>query len=165
MLFDEAGIPDGIRVSEDLGYKNGLFCSPKTLEKLIFPYFAELVDFFHSYDLPVILHTCGGIEAALPLIVDAGFDGLNPMEVKAGCDTLKFAGKYKDKLIFDGGLDARILESADKDLIKKEVIKLVEGMKNLGAGYLFGSDHSLSTNVSFDSFKYAVDIYREHMYY
>jgi len=28
---------------------------------------------------------------------------------------------------------------------------------------VFGSDHSLSTNVDYDDFKYALDVYREHM--
>ena len=59
---------------EDLGYKNGLFASPKVLGELIFPYYKELVDFFHGYDLPVVLHTCGSTAEGLPLIVEAGFD-------------------------------------------------------------------------------------------
>ncbi|MCG2791561.1 MAG: hypothetical protein L6305_07415 [Actinomycetia bacterium] len=165
ILFQEVGIPDGIWVYEDLGYKNGLFCSPKQLEELIFPYYKELVDFFHSYNLPVILHSCGNITEALPLIVQTGFDGLNPMEVKAGCDIFKFAEQYGDKLVFVGGLDARILESGDKSLIKKSVIALIEGMKKRGARFVFGSDHSISTNVKYEDFKYAIGIYHEHMMY
>jgi len=163
LLIEEAGKPDGIWLYEDLGYRNGLFCSPKTLEDLILPYFRELVDFFHSYDLPVVLHTCGGIEAALPLIVEAGFDALNPMEVKSGCDVLRFAERYGDRLVFVGGMDARIFESGDRDLIRSEVIRLMDGMKSIGAGFLFGSDHSISTNVSYADYQYAVEVYREYM--
>ena len=165
VLFEEAGIPDGIWIYEDLGYRNGLFCSPKVLEELIFPYFRELVDFFHSYNLSVVLHTCGNITEALPLIVDAGFDALNPMEVKAGCDTLKFAGKYGDKLVFIGGLDVRIFESKDRRLMRREIKKLVKGMKSIGAGYVFGSDHSISTNITMADFKYCIDVYKEFMMY
>ncbi|MCJ7796554.1 MAG: hypothetical protein MUQ56_07285, partial [Thermoleophilia bacterium] len=164
-LLEEAGKPDGIWVYEDLGYRNGLFCSPKVYEELIFPYFKELVDFFHSYDLPVVLHTCGGIEQALPLIVEAGFDALNPMEVKAGCDVLRFADHYGDKLAFIGGLDARLFESGDRELIRREVVRVVDGMKERGARYVFGSDHSISTNVQYDDFRYALEVYREHMLY
>lgn len=165
LLFDEAGLPDGCWVYEDLGYRNGLFCSPKVLEEVIFPYYKELVDFFHSYDLPVVLHACGGIEEALPLIVAAGFDALNPMEVKAGCDVLRFAEKYSDRLAFIGGMDARIIESGDRDRIKRETIRLVDGMKQLGARYVFGSDHSVSTNVKYDAFKYMHEVYRDHRMY
>jgi len=144
----------------------GLFCSPKILEELFMPYFKEIVDFFHNeYDLPVVLHSCGNITAALPMIVDAGFDALNPMEAKAGCDIFAFAEKYGDKLAFIGGLDARILESGDRDLIKSEVIKIVEGMKARGARYIFGSDHSLSPLVKYEDFVYAIEVYKEHMMY
>jgi len=165
ILFEEAGLPDGVWMYEDLGYRNGLFCSPKVLGELIFPYFAELVEFFHSYNLPVVLHSCGGIREALPLIVEAGFDALNPMEVKAGCDALEFARGYGDRLAFVGGLDARVLESGDRRLIRRKIVRLIEGMKTLGARYVFGSDHSLSTNVRYDDFRYALDVYREHMMY
>lgn len=165
ILFEEAGIPDGVWVYEDLGYRNGLVCSPDTLASLVFPYYAELVEFFHEYDLPVVLHSCGGIGEAIPMIIDAGFDALNPMEAKAGCDALQFAEQYGDKLAFIGGLDARVLESGDQDYIKKEVVRLVEGMKALGARYVFGSDHSISTNVKLTSLQYAIDVFRDHMYY
>jgi len=165
VLIEEAGKPDGVWIYEDLGYSQGLFCSPSVLEELIFPYYKEIVDFFHSYDLPVVLHSCGGIEKALPLIVDAGFDALNPMQVKAGCDVLRFAETYGDRLAFIGGLDAMILESGDRDLIRKGVIRLVDGMKARGARYVFGSDHSLSPNVQYEDFKYAAQVYKEHMMY
>ena len=165
IYFEEAGTPDGIWVYEDLGYKQRLFCSPKVLEELIFPYYKELVDFYHSFDLPVVFHTCGYTEPALDLIVSAGFDALNPMEVKAGNDPLKFADKYGDRLAFVGGLDARVLESGDRDLIRRKVIELVEGMKARGASYVHASDHSISTNVDYEDFKYAIEVYRDHMMY
>ena len=120
--------------------------------------------FFHSFDIPVVLHTCGYTEPALDLIVQVGFDALNPMEAKAGNDTLRIARGYGDKLAFIGGLDARILESNDRDRIRKGVTDLVVGMKELGASYVFGSDHSLSTLVTYDAFKFALEVYREHMY-
>jgi uroporphyrinogen decarboxylase len=165
VLLEEAGKPDGIWIYEDLGYRNGLFCSPRTLAELIFPYYRELVDFFHGYGLPVVLHTCGSTGAALPLIVEAGFDGLNPMEAKAGNDLLAFAEQYGDRLVFVGGFDARILESGDRALIRRHVTELIAGMKARGARWVFGSDHSLSTRVSYASFRYALDVYREQREY
>lgn len=165
VLIEEAGKPDGVWMYEDLGYKGGLFCSPQVFAELYFPYFRELVEFFHSYDLPVVLHSCGNITAALPMIVEAGFDALNPMERKAGCDPLAMAEQYGDRLAFIGGMDAQVLESGDKALIRREVTDLVEGMKARGARYVFGSDHSVSTNVRYQDFQYAVEVYREHMNY
>ena len=165
ILIEQAGPPDGVWLYEDLGYKQRLFCSPQTYADLIFPYYAEMVELFHSYDLPVVLHTCGFTEPALDLVVAAGFDGLHPMEVKAGNRPLWIAEHYGDKLCLIGGLDERILESGDRDLIRREVTAIVEGMKQRGARYVYASDHSISTNVDYDDFRFAISVYRECMAY
>jgi len=165
LLFDGGALPDGVWLYEDLGYKDKLFCSPKTLETLIFPYFKEMVDFFHSYGLPVVLHSCGFQEPMVPLAIQAGFDALNPMEVKAGNDIFKFAERHGDKLCFVGGLDARILESGDRSVIRKGVTDFVSGMKKRGARFVYGSDHSLSTNINYQDFLYSLEVYREQMRY
>lgn len=165
-LFENAGMPAGVWFSEDLGYKNGLFASPKALGKLIFPYFKEMVDFLHGYNLPVILHSCGSVLQALPMILDAGFDALHPMERKAkDNDPFLFAEKYGDKIAFIGGLDARILETNDPDLIKREVASYIRGMKERGARLIFSSDHSISTLTRYESYKLALDVYRDNMLY
>jgi uroporphyrinogen decarboxylase len=165
-MFQESGLPDGIWLYEDLGYKNGLFASPAVLAELIFPYYKEMVDFFHSYDLPVVLHTCGSVAQALPLIVEAGFDALNPMERKAkNNDPFVFAERYGDRLAFIGGLDARVFETNDREIICREVTDYIQGMKARGARLVFASDHSISPNTRYDSYRYAVQVYREHMAY
>ena len=163
ILFEEVGIPDCVWMFEDLGYKNSLFCSPKIYEKLIFPYFAEMVEFFHNKNLPVILHTCGFVEPVIDLIVKTGFDGLNPMEVKAGNDPLRIAEKTGGNLALIGGMSVVTLESGDRELIRKETVNLIEGMKQRSTRFVFTSDHSISTNVKYEDFKYVLDIYREHM--
>ncbi len=165
ILIEEAGKPDGIWLYEDLGFNKGLFCSPVTLETLIFPYYKEIVEFFHGYDLPVVLHSCGGITEALDLIVGAGFDALNPMEAKAGCDVVAFARKYGDRLAFVGGMDARVFESGDRQRIRAEVVRLCKSLKDAGARYVFGFDHSISPNVKLSDFRYAIEVYKENMMY
>jgi len=165
LLFQEIGLPDGIWIYEDLGYKNGLFASPKILKNLIFPFYVELVDFLHSHGLPVVLHSCGNITDALPMVVDAGFDALQPMEIKAGCDPFAFADRYADRLVFIGGLDVRVLETNERQVIEREVIRLVDGMKSRGARYVFHSDHSITPLVRYDSYQFALDVYRQHMRY
>ena len=165
LIFDEIGLPDGMSFSEDLAYNKGLLCSPRQLGELFLPYWRELIDFLHSYDLPVTIHSDGNITEALPVIVEAGFDAINPVEAKAGCDALGIAEVYRDRMAIKGGLDVRVLESGDRALIRRTVRGLVQGMKRLGVGYIFGSDHSVSANVAYRDYSYAVEVYREHMVY
>jgi len=161
ILFEEVGRPDGIWIYEDLGYRDRLFCSPGLLRDLVFPYYAEVVDFFHGYDLPVVLHSCGYQEPMIPLAVEAGFDGLNPMEVKAGNDLFRYAERFGDRLCFVGGLDARVLERGDRGEIRTAVQTLVRGMRDRGARFVYGSDHSLSTNIDYQDFLHSLEVYRE----
>ncbi len=157
ILIEEAGMPDGIWLYEDLGYRNDLVCSPETLDKLIFPYYRELIQFFHERDLPVILHSDGRIDKAIPLIIDAGFAAINPIEVKAGCDLFGYAERYGDRIAFIGGFDARILESGDRAAISGEVRRLVDGMRRRHARFMLGVDRSLSDEVSYDSFRFLLE--------
>lgn len=157
----EAGKPDGVWFFDDLGYRGTTFCAPELYGELIFPLYAELVDLVHSHGMVAVLHTCGYTESVLDLIVQTGFDGLHPMEVKAGNQPLRMAERYEDQLVFVGGLDARVLESHDADLIRRAVTGYIEGMKARGARLVFGSDHSLSTNVHYDDFRLALAVYRE----
>lgn len=164
--FEHVGKPDALCLYEDLGYKSGLFVSPKVLAELYFPYYRELIEFLHSYKIPVILHSCGSVAQAIPLVIEVGFDALNPMERKAkDNDPFVFAEKYGDSLAFIGGFDARIFESNDKELIRREVGKYMDGMKKRNARLVFASDHSVSTLVQYDTYRYALDVYREHMWY
>ena len=161
VMIEEAGKPDGMWMYEDMGYRDNIFCSPEMFGEMIFPYFREMIEFFHSYDLPVVLHTCGLVEPLLDMVVDVGFDALNPMEVKAGNDPLRIARKYADKLAFIGGLDARVLETHDRAKIRAAVTNLIQGMKDAGASFIFASDHSISTNVDYADYLYAVEVYKE----
>jgi len=161
LLIEEAGRPDGVWILEDLAYKNGLACSPKMLEELIFPYYREMMEFFREYDLPVLLHSDGHIDEALPLIVDAGFTGINPIDLKAGCDLFRYADQYKDDLVFVGGFDTRVLESGDPPQIRKEVIRVTSGMRERGARYVFGVDHTIPPTVSLQNFEYALQCFSQ----
>jgi uroporphyrinogen decarboxylase len=165
IILAEAGRPDGVWFFDDLGYRGATFCAPRLYGELIFPFYIELVDQVHRCGMPAILHTCGYTESVLGLIAEVGFDGLHPMEVKAGNDPLRMAEGYADKLVFIGGLDARILESGDRELIEKEVGGYIDGMKARGARLVFGSDHSLSTNIDYGDFRFALEVYRKRQGY
>ena len=158
----KAGVkPDAIFIYEDFGYKDRLFISPDTYRELFFPYYTEIVDFYHGHDMPVLLHSCGYQEPVIPLVVEAGFDALNPMEVKAGNDIFKYAERYGDRLAFVGGLDERILETGDRELMRKSIGNFITGMRERGASFVYGSDHSISPNVDYDDYCYSLEVYRD----
>ncbi len=163
VLFKENGLPDGIWIMDDIAYKKGLFASPKVMDKLFMPFYAEIVDYFHKLGMPVVFHSDGNITDAVPMLIDAGFDGLNPIEAKSGCDLLALGKKYRDHIVFVGGLDVRVMETNDRDVIAREVIRILDGMKRYEVPYVFGSDHTVTPLVDFDTYRFVIDLFRENM--
>lgn len=165
MAFEVVGKPDGIWIFDDLAYNKGTFCAPALLEELYFPFYMELADFFHGHGLPVVFHCCGNMDDVVPLVARAGYDAINPMERKAGSDPLVYARAYKDRLAFIGGLNAVTLEQGNMDTILAESHALIEGMREIGAAFIFASDHSISPQIRYADFAHTVDFFKANADY
>jgi len=154
---------DGAWLYDDLGYKNATLFSPKAYREQLFPYHKQLCDFFHSHNLPVVLHCCGRVLDLIPMLIEAGFDCLQPLEVKAGMDLGLISKEYGKHLALMGGVDVRTwFDDVDESVTENEVrTKLAIGMASPG-GYLFHSDHSVPTQVSFQRFCKVVELVRKH---
>ena len=164
-IYENVGKPDAMWLYEDMGYNKGLLCSPNSMRKLIYPMFKKMTGWFKENGLDTMLHSCGNITEGIDDFIESGFISLNPMEVKAGCNVVEYAKKYKDKLAFSGGMDIRIMETNDKDIIKKDIVRLCTEMKSMNAMWIFGSDHSISPRVNYDTYRFILDTVRENMYY
>jgi len=162
LLFAEVGLPDGMFLYDDLGFRNGPFFSPTVMRELFLPYFRELVGFFHDYGLPVILHTCGDVRPLVPYIVEAGFDCLQPMEAKAGNNVLVYAREFGDRIAFMGNLDITVWNTNDRARVREEVVGKLEALKRMGAAYIFHSDHSVPPDVRLETYEYALELWRQH---
>jgi len=164
-VFSEAGKPDGMFIYEDMGFRNGLFCSPATLADLIIPFYKQLVGFFHDHGLPVILHTCGDVREAVPLIIESGFDCLQPMEAKAGNDVIEFARQYGNAISYMGNIDVTVLNKNNPKTTREEVERKVKAMREMRMPYMFHSDHSVPPDITFETYSRAVEIFRDNWRY
>ena len=156
ILFEQEGLPDGLWVWEDLGFKGKPFMSPKMYKELLFPAHQRLFQWAHSKGLPVIIHSCGYVEPLVPDLIEAGIDCLQPMEVKAGMDLVKLKKEFGDKIAFMGGMDTRTLVANDLAAVQKELeTKLPIAMQN--SGYVLQVDHSVPYQVNYETYKFFVE--------
>ena len=152
ILFAEEGKPDGVWFFEDMGFKGKPFMSPAMYKDIVWPAHKKTFDYAHSLDLPVIVHSCGFVEALVPGLIEAGMDCLQAMEVKAGMDIVKLKQQFGDKIAFMGGLDIRSLETNDINLIQAELDKKLPVVMR-DSGYILHSDHSIPYQVEFETYK------------
>ena len=155
-LFRREGLPDGLWVWDDLGYKHTPFMSTAMYRELIFPAHKKLFDFAHSRNLPVVLHCDGFVEALIPSLIEAGIDCLQPIEIKAGMDLLRIKKNYGEKIALIGGMDERVLETNDLAAVGRELeAKMPAAMA--GSGYVLQVDHSVSNLVKYETYRYFVE--------
>jgi uroporphyrinogen decarboxylase len=156
---------DGAWLWDDLAYKNGPLFSPRAYRDQLLPYHKQVVDFCHAQGWPVILHSCGNITSLVPFLIEAGFDCLQALEVKAGVDLGFLVKEYGKHLCFQGGVDVRTFWAEDESEMEEEIKrKLAIGMASPG-GYIFHSDHSIPTQVSFQRYGRVVEFVKQHGVY
>ncbi len=154
------GLLDGMVIWGDVAYKNNLFFSPDYWRKYFKPWVKAIMDVSHKHGLDVIYHGCGNINKILPDFIEMGVDAYNPLEAKAYLDVIDLRKKYGHHMCMCGNSNIQIWETGDKEQIKKEVLRKLNAAK--GGGYIFQSDHSISSDVSGYTYDYIVKLVRKY---
>jgi uroporphyrinogen decarboxylase len=156
LLFSEEGLPDGLWLYEDMGFKNRPFISLPMYREILQPGHKKVIDYAKSKGLPVIMHSCGYVEPLVPGMIESGIDCLQVIEVKAGMDLLKLYRDFGDRLSFMGGIDVRTLYTNNREVIDRELTGKIPVAKGK-FGYALHSDHSIPDQVAYESYRYFVD--------
>lgn len=155
-----AGWLDGFVIWGDVAYKKCTFMSPAYWRRHFKPWVARMTEAAHAAGLPVIYHGCGNVKAIFADYLEMGVDAYNPLEAKAGMDVLELRRQYGQRIGFCGNSDIQIWETGDRAAIRREVLRKLNAAK--GGGYIFQSDHSVSSAVSGHTYDYIVQLVREH---
>jgi uroporphyrinogen decarboxylase len=157
-LLDSLGLAmDGYWVWGDIAYNKGMFFSPRMYRDLLLPVHKELLARLGDF---VIYHTDGLITDCMPLLLEAGARGINPVEIKAGNNFFEVVDRYGDRIVITGGIDVRVLCTNDRIAIEKEIRqKLLHAKRKK---YIYHSDHSIPYDVTLDTYRFVIDKVKEY---
>ncbi len=162
MTLDEGLQFDGYWCSDDLGYRNALMFSPKIYRELVMPAHKLVCDICHENGIFTILHSCGNFNEVVPdLIETAGWDCLQPLEVKAGMDVIQLKKQFGDKVALMGGIDVRVMAWGTDEELEEEISSKILAAKE-GGGYIYHSDHSVPDNVSFPRYERVIELVHQY---
>jgi hypothetical protein len=138
----------------DFGTQNSQFCSGETFRALWLPHYKRMNDWIHrNTSWKVFKHCCGSIMPLIPLMIEAGFDILNPVQINAkDMDPQRLKDEFGDALTFwGGGIDTqKILPAGTPGQVREHVLRQCEIFGKNG-GFVFNSVHNIQANTPIEN--------------
>ncbi len=148
--FDLGMKPDGFFMVEDLGCNHGTLISPASWRELFRPSLAKLGEFLAAEGVDLWMHCCGDVTALVDDFVECGLRVLQPLQVSAGMDMPELRKRYGKRLSYWGNISAAAM-SGEWDPLEQDILRKVP--LAVEGGYIFGSDHSVPPDISFDRYE------------
>ena len=157
-----------VTIADDMGTQNGPMCSPNYIEEFCMPYYKRFCEFVHTNsDIKVYLHSCGSIKSLIPLLVEAGIDVLNPVQISAdNMNPQELKDEFGDQICFWGGgcNTQAVLGTGTPEQVADNVRYLVRIFKK-NSGYVFNQVHNIMGDVSPENIVAMFDTaYKESFY-
>ena len=134
---------------DDIAYKNAPLFSPHWLRAHWVPRLKRLVAAWHDRDTICLFHSDGNLWPVLDDLVEAGIDGLNPLEVLAGMTVREVRQRYPN-LFLTGGIDvSQLLPLGDPQEVRAVCRQTIRDAG--GRGYFLGSSTELHWDVKLEN--------------
>lgn len=142
ILNEAAEVIDILFIGNDLGSQTGPMVGEKQFRRFVFPHLKRLAELGHAYQLPVMLHCCGGYEPLIPALIEAGIDAVHAVQPSClGMDLRQLKTKYGDRLVFNGGIDSQHILIEGTPATVREGTREVLKIMMPGGGYVAGASH------------------------
>ena len=111
---------------DDLAFKTGPILSPAWFAEHYFHRLARITAACHTRNIKVLFHSDGNLNSILDGLVQAGIDGLNPIEVLAGMDIADIHRRHPH-LFLAGGIDvSELLPGGTPQQVKDAVRRAID---------------------------------------
>jgi len=148
-----------VGTGEDMAYKNGPFFSPAMFDEFFAPRYRRVMEIARRNGANLcFVDTDGDFRPLLKPMLECGLNLFCPMEVAAGADPVSVRETFGREVRMVGGVDKRIV-AAGKEEIRAELERLYPLMCE--GGFIPKIDHSVSSDISWDNFRYYIDTLRE----
>ena len=129
---------------DDYGTQRGLLMGIPTWRKHMRPRLLKLIELAKSYDLKVMLHSCGSIRELIPDLIDVGIDIIDTLQPEAaGMEPGELKRCFGDKISFHGSIStAGVLANGSVEDVKKEVLERIQVMAP-GGGFCLAPTHTI----------------------
>lgn len=152
---------DIVFVTGDWAMTTGPMASRELTKRFIAPPFAKIAEYCHSRGIPCLKHSDGNLWPIWDIIVDAGADGLHPIDPMGGMDMAEAKRVFGDKICLMGNVScAYSLVSGTPDEVREETREVIR-KAGRGGGLIVMSSNSIHSGVKPENYKAMVDTIHE----
>jgi hypothetical protein len=150
--------PDFMTFAEDMSYNHGPMISRKLFTEFMLPYYKRVIPVLKKHGIIPIVDSDGQVEEMIPWLIEAGIEGVLPLERQAGVDIGRIRKDHPDfKMI--GAFDKMVMGSGETAM-RKEFERILPVM--ISGGYIPGCDHQTPPDVSLEDYMIYVRLLKEY---
>jgi len=137
--YAKARIGPAFVYGDDIAGKNGLLFNPDFLKNDWLPIVRKIVQPLTEAGIKIIYHSEGNTESMLSDLIDAGFEGLWPVE-PAVMDIAEIKRKYGEEIVLIGGVDNHyLLQHGSPEEVERQARESIEKAAP-GSGFCLSTD-------------------------
>jgi uroporphyrinogen decarboxylase len=130
-------------VGDDIAYKGTTMFSPQFLRETFIKCLKNVCEPLKNAGIKVIFHSDGNVMSVLDDMIDAGIDGLNPIEPIAGMDIGYLKKRYGKNLVLVGNVDcSQVLPLGTVEEVIEATKECIR-QASKGGGHFIGSSSEI----------------------
>jgi uroporphyrinogen decarboxylase len=129
-------------IGNDFGSQAGPLISPAMFLRFILPHLQRLAGLAHDHGLKVMMHCCGSFAPLIPVMIEAGIDGLQALQpCTPDMKPANLKARFGSRLLFNGCIDSHhVLIKGSPELVRQQTREVLAIMKP-GGGYVVSASH------------------------
>ena len=137
---------------EDIAFNQGPIMSPAMFRRFLVPRYRRIADLLHKYGVDVIFVDCDGdINSIAGLWLEAGYNCMFPIEVRAGTDPVALRQRFGRDMLLLGGFDKMVLLKGPEEILAE--LKRLEPTIRDG-GFVPHVDHRAPAGIPWSNYLY-----------
>jgi uroporphyrinogen-III decarboxylase len=151
-------LPDMIGYAEDMSYNLGPMLSKELFDTFLLPYYRKVNAFAKRLGHRILIDSDGDVTTMVPWLIEAGIEGVYPLERQAGVDVALIRERHPRFLML-GGYDKMVM-SRGEEAMRAEFERLLPVMRS--GGYVPSVDHQTPPGVSLEAYRIYLALFREY---
>jgi hypothetical protein len=150
--------PDFIGFAEDMSYNHGPMLSRELFREFLLPYYQKVNPYIKAQGSRILVDSDGDITVMVPWLIEAGLEGVYPLERQAGVDINALRGAYPEFIML-GGYDKMVMNKGEAAM-RAEFERILPVMRS--SRYIPSVDHQTPPGVSLADYRIYIRLFREY---